>query len=389
SRARAHGGARTARRAHGTVGPGSGLDARAAPARAARGGRLRRRHRGARRDRESGARAAPHRDRARGRAPRLRARDPSRSRPRPGHRRGAGIRVGAVERGAGARAQPAALRPGPAGRGPRHRALEQPAGELHGRGDRAPFRRAQRDQPRARPARAGRLRAPRDRPAARAHRRGDAARVQRHAGGRVPAPHGEARGDRGRRNLRRRAARLLDRERGARADPGRRRPHAAAVLLRGVPASDVPIPVHRSTHLLPASTMNPVSRRAVLASGAGFAAANALLARTASAASRERTLASPALPPGRPGIDYTPVVTPNGAALPWKLVDGVKVYHLVAEPVLHEFAPGLEAECWGYNGSVHGPTIEAVEGDRVRIYVTNKLGAPTTVHWHGVLLPCG
>ena len=45
--------------------------------------------------------------------------------------------------------------------------------------------------------------------------------------------------------------------------------------------------------------------------------------------------------------------------------------------------------CWGYNGSVHGPMIEAVEGDRVRIYVTNRLPAPTTVHWHGILLPNG
>ncbi len=84
-----------------------------------------------------------------------------------------------------------------------------------------------------------------------------------------------------------------------------------------------------------------------------------------------------------------PVVTPNGATLPWHVVAGVKVYHLVAEEVDHEFAPGLKAFCWGYNGRVHGPTIEAVEGDRVRIYVTNKLPAATTVHWHGVILPNG
>jgi manganese oxidase len=95
------------------------------------------------------------------------------------------------------------------------------------------------------------------------------------------------------------------------------------------------------------------------------------------------------LPPGLPGDDYRPVVTPNGATLDWKIVDGVKVYHLVAEEVDHELAPGLKAKCWGYNGRVHGPTIEAVEGDRVRIYVTNKLPAPTTVHWHGVYLPNG
>ena len=98
---------------------------------------------------------------------------------------------------------------------------------------------------------------------------------------------------------------------------------------------------------------------------------------------------APAATPGRPGKDYTPVVTPNGASLPWKIVDGVKVYHLIAEEVENEFASGLKARCWGYNGRVHGPTIEALEGDRVRIYVTNCLSAGTSVHWHGVYVPNG
>lgn len=93
--------------------------------------------------------------------------------------------------------------------------------------------------------------------------------------------------------------------------------------------------------------------------------------------------------PGKPGRDYKPTITPGGTTLPWTVVDGVKIYHLIAEEVDHEFAPNLRALCWGYNGGVHGPTIEAVEGDRVRIYVTNKLGAPTTVHWHGIFLPNG
>jgi manganese oxidase len=94
--------------------------------------------------------------------------------------------------------------------------------------------------------------------------------------------------------------------------------------------------------------------------------------------------------PGEPGKHYKPTVTLDGTTLPWKLVDGVKVYHLVAEEVRnHEFAPGLKAHCWGYNGRVHGPTIEAVEGDRIRIYVTNKLPEATTIHWHGILLPNG
>lgn len=45
--------------------------------------------------------------------------------------------------------------------------------------------------------------------------------------------------------------------------------------------------------------------------------------------------------PGEPGRDYTPVVTPNGWTLPYKVVEGVKVFHLIAEEVDHEFAPGL------------------------------------------------
>lgn len=95
------------------------------------------------------------------------------------------------------------------------------------------------------------------------------------------------------------------------------------------------------------------------------------------------------LSPGEPGRDYTPVFTPNGTTLEYKVVDGVKVMHLIAEPVEHEFAPGLRAHCWGYNGRTPGPTIEAVVGDRLRIYVTNHLPAPTTVHWHGLRVPNG
>jgi FtsP/CotA-like multicopper oxidase with cupredoxin domain len=83
------------------------------------------------------------------------------------------------------------------------------------------------------------------------------------------------------------------------------------------------------------------------------------------------------------------VVTPNGATLPWRVVRGVKVGHLVAHAFENEFVPGLRAECWGYNGRTPGPTIEAVQGDRVRIYVTNRLPEPTTVHWHGIILPNG
>jgi FtsP/CotA-like multicopper oxidase with cupredoxin domain len=89
---------------------------------------------------------------------------------------------------------------------------------------------------------------------------------------------------------------------------------------------------------------------------------------------------------GRP---YNPVVTLNGWTLPWRMNNGVKEFHLVAEPVVRELAPGMKANLWGYNGQSPGPTIEVVEGDRVRIFVTNRLPEHTSVHWHGQRLPNG
>ena len=87
--------------------------------------------------------------------------------------------------------------------------------------------------------------------------------------------------------------------------------------------------------------------------------------------------------------DYVPVHTPNGVTLPFKLIDGIKIFHLICEPVEHEFVPGLKAHCWGFNGRTSGPTIEAVEGDRIQIFVTNGLPEATTIHWHGLRLPNG
>ena len=110
------------------------------------------------------------------------------------------------------------------------------------------------------------------------------------------------------------------------------------------------------------------------------------------------TAAPPRPAPRRRGDLRSPYVgdrparvhTPNGSSVTGRRApDGAWVYEFTVEEVEHAFLPGLTATCWGYNGQVHGPTFEGVEGDRVRIYVTNKLRTPTTVHWHGVFLPSG
>ncbi len=138
-----------------------------------------------------------------------------------------------------------------------------------------------------------------------------------------------------------------------------------------------------------------LSRRKFMAASGGLALLNAglLSGRAAAAAIPEApTQTSPAMqPPLMPtsGPDYQPVVTLNGWTLPWRRNGDWKEFHLVAEPVVREIAPGMKAHLWGYNGQSPGPTIEAVEGEKVRIFVTNKLPEHTTVHWHGQILPSG
>jgi FtsP/CotA-like multicopper oxidase with cupredoxin domain len=129
-----------------------------------------------------------------------------------------------------------------------------------------------------------------------------------------------------------------------------------------------------------------LSRRNMMLSASAATLAKLAATDTASAAAPVATTSTGAAP--RAG-SYRPVRTPNGWTLPYTMRGGVKEFHLVAEEVEHEFGPGSKAKCWGYNGSTPGPTIEAVEGDRVRILVTNRLGEHTTVHWHGLLLPSG
>ncbi len=60
------------------------------------------------------------------------------------------------------------------------------------------------------------------------------------------------------------------------------------------------------------------------------------------------TVSSPRSAPGK-------VRTLNGWTLPFRMNNGIKEFHLVAEEIEHEFAPGSKAICWGYNGSTPGP----------------------------------
>ncbi len=115
----------------------------------------------------------------------------------------------------------------------------------------------------------------------------------------------------------------------------------------------------------------------------------------------------------QPAVTPHGVETPGVQTLPYVIDGNVKVFHLIAEPVekviyngkinlLEEFVkknnrysgPTMKLpveiqkiDGWGYNGNIPGPTIIVNQGDFVRFHVSNHLPEPTTVHWHGMIVP--
>ncbi len=87
------------------------------------------------------------------------------------------------------------------------------------------------------------------------------------------------------------------------------------------------------------------------------------------------------------GLPPVPFVQPDIPRLPWKMVDGIKEFHLTLEYIRRELLPGKWFDLFGANGSCPGPYLEITQGDTVRIVVHNRLGEPTSVHWHGAELP--
>ncbi|MEO8638424.1 MAG: multicopper oxidase domain-containing protein [Chloroflexota bacterium] len=90
-----------------------------------------------------------------------------------------------------------------------------------------------------------------------------------------------------------------------------------------------------------------------------------------------RTAAFPANTEGKGGVPLEPTILP----------DGTKQWELTASVLTWETEPGKSVEAWGYNGMVPGPELRAEVGDRVRIVLHNELPAPTTIHFHGMLIP--
>ena len=116
-------------------------------------------------------------------------------------------------------------------------------------------------------------------------------------------------------------------------------------------------------------------------------------------------------PPELMGHQMGQVNALNVPPLGYKMDGNVKVFELTAQPIERVFTEGKprdlevikklelppgwrvqqdfekKAKLWGYNCQVPGPTIECVEGDRVRVILKNELPEPTSIHWHGLDIP--
>ncbi|WP_319640917.1 copper resistance system multicopper oxidase, partial [Ralstonia pickettii] len=77
---------------------------------------------------------------------------------------------------------------------------------------------------------------------------------------------------------------------------------------------------------------------------------------------------------------------PQGAAFGTApVLRGTEFDLVIAEtPVNFTGKPGMATTI---NGMLPGPTLRWREGDTVTIRVTNRLPEPTSIHWHGIILP--
>ncbi|MDZ7800105.1 MAG: multicopper oxidase domain-containing protein [Trueperaceae bacterium] len=88
----------------------------------------------------------------------------------------------------------------------------------------------------------------------------------------------------------------------------------------------------------------------------------------------------------RNGFDPHDLLTDWDSGTVSTLDDGrtLRTYHITAIDKEIEIAPGLFFPAWTYQGRVPGPTLRAVEGDRVRVHFTNGGSHAHTIHFHGI-----
>ena len=108
----------------------------------------------------------------------------------------------------------------------------------------------------------------------------------------------------------------------------------------------------------------------------------------ATACSGQGSSASPLTTAAEAGIDTSdPLPVKLGYTTRPQPTGQVRSYDLVVRKAPWELLDGLTVEAVTYNGTVPGPTIEATEGDTLKVTVKNELDQDTSIHWHGLHVP--
>ena len=113
--------------------------------------------------------------------------------------------------------------------------------------------------------------------------------------------------------------------------------------------------------------MAMLSRRNFLIAGASLAAMSASPSRLLAVASET----------SRPALPIPPELR----------ADGNGAIALEARLGSTVFGPGGATATYGYNGSFLGPALRVRRGETATIDFTNRLAEPTSVHWHGLVVP--
>lgn len=84
-------------------------------------------------------------------------------------------------------------------------------------------------------------------------------------------------------------------------------------------------------------------------------------------------------------------IAPAGArgdqVLEPRIEDGIRVFDLTSSVIRWNILQGETVEAYAYNGQIPGPRLTLTEGERIRINYTNNLPEPSTIHWHGLIVP--
>ncbi|SMF57747.1 copper resistance system multicopper oxidase, partial [Tistlia consotensis] len=96
----------------------------------------------------------------------------------------------------------------------------------------------------------------------------------------------------------------------------------------------------------------------------------------------------PKLHGGRMPRRLTPAILAVGLLLSAVAQASAGSYDLSVEKVRVERG-GTTRTVIGYNGRSPGETLHFREGEDVTIRVTNRLDVPTSIHWHGMIVPTG